>query len=252
AGGRLRCLRIKMNERFRHNALADALASFTGDPTLEELEVEGFLGRKEAFSRALASGALAGVRRLTLSGELSDDDLPRLARSPMLARLERLSVTAFGEGGNALEELFGSPNLGRLTHLTLFGTACPPAAARALARNPSRSRLRVLELYPESAEALVALTEGEPYPELHTLSLLLHSTAGLSTPAVSRLTTSAQLRRLCVVDFRVESRDVESVAAALRAAERLAWAGGVEYEEIRWIRVAVKPEGVYLPDHLAG
>jgi uncharacterized protein (TIGR02996 family) len=252
AGGRLRCLRVPGNDRFRHNALADALASFTGDPTLEELEVEGFLGRKEVFSRALASGALAGVRRLTLSGEMTDDDLQRLARSPILARLERLSVTAFGEGGNALEELFGSPNLGRLTHLTLFGTPFPPAAGRALARNPSRSRLRVLEVLPESAEALVALTEGEPYPELHTLSLLLHSTAGLSTPAVSRLTTSAKLPRLCVVDFRVQSRDLESVAAALRASERLAWAGGVMYGDIIWTRVSVKPEGVYLPDHLAG
>jgi hypothetical protein len=250
--GQLRCLRVPCNERYRHNVLSSALASFTGNPTLEEFEAEGVLSPGEVFSRILASPALAGLRRLTLTGNLSADHLRRLAESPILARLERLSVTALEEGAKALVELCGSPNLGRLTHLELFGVAFPVAAAQALARNSSRSRLRVLKVYPESDQTLVALTEGEPYPELHTLDLLLQGTAGLIAPAVACLTASAKLPRLCVVEFNVESRDLKPVADALRAAERLAWAGGEVYDPIEVVhsRVSVKPGGVYLPDHL--
>jgi hypothetical protein len=111
----------------------------------------------------------------------------------------------------------------------------------------------VLEVVPESAQALAALTQGEPYPDLHTLDLLLQGAAGRIAPAIARLTTSAKLPRLCVVQFKVESRDLEPVAAALRAAERIAWAGGAVYDPIGiGTRVAVKPAGVYLPDYLAG
>jgi hypothetical protein len=68
---------------------------------------------------------------------------------------------------------------------------------------------------------------------------------------LATLLNSPKLPRLCVVLFGMHSRDVGEVAEVFRACERIAWAGGEMQDGGDGLRVAVKPETVYLPNHLA-
>src|SRR5262249_6447205 len=125
-------------------------------------------------------------------------------------------------------------------------------AVEALARNPARSRLRVLGLpsldRDERSLALGALIGGEPFPQLHTLCL-----DWWRAPAPKVLDgplRSPKLPRPCRVRFSVSDRDLGAIAPVFRAHDRIAWAGGEMSDGGDGLRVSVKPETVYLPNHL--
>src|SRR5262249_13342512 len=149
-----------------------------------------------------------------------------LAQSPRLANLTRLMVRSWvGPSEAGVAALFASRHLGRLTRLEVSGGRLSVEAAQALARNPTRGRLRVLGLPVILRDALPALTRGEPVPDLHTLSL---SWRGVEpNPAtISALLNSDKFPRLCVVRVCVEERYVATIADAFRSCDRIAWAGG--------------------------
>jgi uncharacterized protein (TIGR02996 family) len=252
ANGRLRRLSVHGLHRVAYPPLAEALASWTGSPTLEELHLLGGVWHGGALGEALSSEALAGLRRLTIQhAELSDDDLEQLAGSPVLRRLNRLDVWLHREtGDHGLTALFGSLHLARLTHLRVVGGRITAAAIEALAGNGACHRLRVLHLYtPVSEAALTALTRGEPFRELHTVGLSWWRPA--PNPAVvAAFLDSPKLPRLCVVPFSVYSREVAGLARVFQRCERIAWAGGEMIDGGDGMRVAVRPETVYLPNHL--
>jgi uncharacterized protein (TIGR02996 family) len=233
-------------------SLADALAAWSGSPTLEELHVTGGLCQMPALGQMLSSEALAGLRRLTLTHtSLTDDDLEVLARAPALAGLNRLAVGLHrGAGDRGLTALFGSPHLSRLTHLRVVGGTVSANVAEALANNPASRRLRVLSLKSQvSVDAPAALTGGAPFPDLHTVGMTWYRPA-LAPAALAAFLDSPKLPRLCVVPFSVESREVAALADVFRNCNRIAWAGGEMGDGGDGTRVAVRPENVYLPNHL--
>jgi hypothetical protein len=249
--GQLRRLCICGGATFPEND-PPAWVTFGPSPTLEALDLHGDTCQG-GLSRLLASDSLANLRRLSLQdGYLNDHVLDRLARSPRLANLTRLLVRSW----NGLTELgvaalFGSPHLGRLTWLEVSGGRLSVAAAQALARNPARERLRVLGLpVIQSEAALAALTQGEPFPDLHTLNLSWWRDVGPNPATISALLNSPKLPRLCVVSVCVHERHLATIADAFRSCDRIAWAGGEMGDGGDGVRVSIKPETVYLPNHL--
>jgi hypothetical protein len=250
ANGRLRRLVLHGGSHL-DRALTSALLSATGPATLEELSFLGLRPRGEELGEALASKALANLRCLVLRDcDLDNADLERLSRAPILTNLNRLVVgLGRGQNGAGLKALLASPALSGLTHLEIHRGPIPAPPVEALARNPSCRRLRVLGLWLRSAAALAALTKGEPFPELHTLRLHWCGSAPNPT-ALATLLRSRKLPRLCVVHFDVARSAVDKFAEACRSCARIAWAGG-EVSIGGGERVAVKPQTVYLPNHLA-
>jgi hypothetical protein len=235
------------------SGLAAALTDTASSAHLEELRLVGNGFRGEVLWPILRSGALAELRRLTCqNANLTDDDLETLARIPALAHIERLDLWLDHEvGDRGVCSLFGSPYLESLTHLALHWGAVSQAAAAALAANEACRRLRVLSLDNANGAVLGALTQGEPFPELHTLGLGFWRSPPSPT-ALEVFLESPKLPRLCAVVFRVESSDANRFAEVFRRCPRIAWAGGEMYDGGDGVRVALTPENVYLPNHLEG
>jgi hypothetical protein len=205
--------------------------------------------RGEELSRLLGSDHLAGLRRLALPGALTQDDLDRLRRSPVLPNLERLRLSLDQEvTEQALEAFFGSARLERLVRLEVQARAAAPACFEALARSPASSRLRELSF--SRIDEAIALTEGETFPDLHTLSVGWVDPS--EAPALAALLESPKLPRLCVVQFSAYNTDLPKIAPLFRSCGRIAWAGGEmpDADGGDPTHVAVKPDDVYLPNHL--
>jgi uncharacterized protein (TIGR02996 family) len=239
-------------DRQHLSTLAAGLVNATGAPCLEELQLRyGAFHGEELSSVLAASGALAGLRRFTGEG-LTDGDLERLAWGPALAGIERLTLGLDRKvSDRGLCALLSSPRLRAATHLILRGGQVSPKAAAALADNEACRRLRVLSLgQPTNSAVLAALTQGEPFPELHTVRLDSWRPP-LEPKALEAFLSSPKLPRLCAVPFCAETEDVKRFAEVFRRCPRIAWAGGVMVDGGDGVRVALAPENVYLPIHLA-
>ncbi len=163
-----------------------------------ELELHSLRVTAEHVRWMAGPGNLAGLRQLVFAGGLDDDavralgeaDLPRLevlavhelrqrdealltpaalvalGESPLLARLEHLSLMGEWIGDDGLRALAASPQAGRLPSLHLWTRGHTPAGLRALVESPRLSGLRCLDmpwvdLDPETA-ALLARPEVLP------------------------------------------------------------------------------------------
>lgn len=99
----------------------------------------------EAATVLASAPSLAGLRMLSLSGNLiHDEGVEALAASPHLARLEALFLSRTGLTEQGVEALAGSPHLRRLTRLGLNGNDLEPESVETLrAALPSVKALEV-------------------------------------------------------------------------------------------------------------
>ncbi len=234
-------------------AFANAVLTVPEPVTLEKLRLHGPGTHGEDLSRIFASHFVSNLRRLRFDdAELTDDDLRRIAESPVLANLNSLSLWLHYTAGAGLDALFASPNLGRLTDLQIHGGRVPPNALRALARNDFCRQLRTLALGSLFVpSALTALTDGDEFPDLHTIEF--ECVRPSPDPAtLEAFVNSSKFPHLCVVQFGVDDDCVDALIPVFRNCKRLAWAGGVMIDGGDGARVAFAPESVYLPNHLGG
>jgi hypothetical protein len=241
-------LTVNLADDAAYAAFIAGLAS--APPTIEELTLQGNNARGENLSRVLSAPGLANLRRLNLEHMVwGDDDIARMADSPVLSRLNRLSIRLHHTARVDLEQIVAA-DMPRMTHLRLTWSSVTHSTIRALGQNASARHLRVVSLRSMTdPDAISELVAGEPFPELHTF--VFDSWPPHPNPAtLDAFLNSPKLPRLCVVPFSTDDNDVERLAKVFRACGRIAWAGGEMIDGGDGVRVAVVPENVYLPNHL--
>jgi uncharacterized protein (TIGR02996 family) len=237
-------------------SLLRALGSVPATGALRGLRVWGFKTNDADVTDWLENGYAVGVRELAIHhGELTDDDLERLGKSPAAARLTRLTL-----GGNnnftprGVQAFLESPHLAGLRYLNLVGADLTAAGLHHIAQRGTLRGLRVLRMgglikrNKTDRPAIMNLVKGKPFPNLHTL--LISFEDHLQPQAWRELLDSSKLPSLAVIRTGVPAGK-QSAWKKFLPTTRLAWLGGSIWKGSECIgHGGIHPQNVYLPSHL--
>jgi len=158
----------------------------------------------EYLAHLMHSSAVAGLRSLSLEGEIEPDffcDLGQiLASSQRLAGLRQLYLEVIPFGPEAARDLADSPFLGRLHTLTFVGCDIGDEGLRSLSQSPHLGHIRHLTLECDdfSEEGIKALIASRHLGQLETLSLIGNA---FPEATIRLLREAPPLRRLRKLDI---------------------------------------------------
>jgi uncharacterized protein (TIGR02996 family) len=237
-------------------ALLSALASTPAMNRLRTLRLFGVTATGAGVAGWLERGYAAGVSDLAIQyARLNDDDLERLGKTPALARITRLNLRGYTQcTPRGWQKFFASPHLSGLRHLDVSGAGLTATSVLRLAKSSSLRGLRVLCLgeltkrRPTDPPPAVNLGRGKAFPNLHTLKVWFSKDE--KPGELKEMLDSAKLPNLAVLETDIPAGK-RSAWKKFASGTRLVWiGGGMSNGEITTGYIALKPEGVYLPNHL--
>jgi uncharacterized protein (TIGR02996 family) len=189
-----------------------ALPEAFANSTVRTLRLEDAFG--EEIVGLMQNPVVAGLRGLDLS-DISDekgaDAVRAIAASPHLSGLRRLSLE-FDIEDDDLRELARSPHLTALEHLSLDYPSAPGLKILGSAR--WFRNLRALRVWMDSRDALKAVADLPPMPNL--VSLSLRGDVVPPAAAVRKFATSGSFPRLARLEFENTRLAPELVAVLAR------------------------------------
>jgi hypothetical protein len=188
------------------DAHAEALARVAGLARVEALDLSnhGF-GTWPLLAPLLDHAPLPGLRRLTLrNNQMWPEAVRALAATPVAGRLEALNLSGNPLADAGLEHLAAEPSFGGLTELVArgdrqeFSDCVHAAGAAALARSPTLTRLRRLDLRGQYVgdAGLIDLVRSPNLAGLVELDVSENQVGALGETAVEALVESPHLGRL--------------------------------------------------------
>ena len=184
-------------------------------PRLQELDLSWCEQLNLAGSRALAATRnLPNLTTLCLGGDI---DVSALARSPLLAGLERLDLCTaatrydrtFGPGD--WRELAASPNAANLRRLTLLHSLLDEAGCQALFQTPGPLSLHSLMLMGGSEAMAPILAKSPALGPLTALELVTCEFGPESVRTLLAAPFVANLRQFCVAGNQIQAAGLQAV-----------------------------------------
>lgn len=180
-----------------------------GIPDSASVDTAAFLARGEALFDRLR------VRRLRLLD--AGDLMPKLARSPLLARVSELDLCSADLGNAGLALLSRSPHLKRLDALDLGFNAIDDAGVEVLSRSSLLPNLTALSLNDNdriSADGLRALAESPFFAGLTALDVSGNDINDLGVRAVVASKSMARLQTFRVHNNPIGDAGVSALVAS--------------------------------------